>query len=46
MSQDRSNAKCAVRPTTSAVSTTPGTASIRSDIQTPRRIGSESVSPP
>ena len=46
MSHDRSKAKCAVTPTTSAVSTTPGTASINSDIHTPRRIGSESDSPP
>ena len=46
MSHGRSNAKCAVTPTTSVVSTTPGTASIDSVIHTPRRIGSESDSPP
>ncbi len=45
-SQGRSNAKCAATPTTAAVSSIPGTASIASVTHTRRSTGSDSDSPP
>ncbi len=46
MSHGRSNAKWAVTPTTAAVSTTPGTASIAKLTHTFRSTGTERLSPP